>query len=188
VEKARRGEEDKIDWRVGNPLTFHDTLSTKYGSARFGQNEGFHGALVTRFGLLKRRPGPLENQAERDLFQVFCAMHSLAKSRGGALPRCRCDRSAHRGRQQRATTGTTAAAPSSGRLSSGPRPSSDSPRTQPRRIARGLLAALKPAAGGFQISARVSGLSKFDYPSWRCPRGSHFWLWHLKNPRAPYLN
>lgn len=74
------GEEDKIDWRVGNPLTFHDPLSAKYGSARFGQNEGFHGALVTRFGMLKEKAWyRSKTQAERDLFIIFSAMHSLAK-------------------------------------------------------------------------------------------------------------
>jgi hypothetical protein len=80
VAKARRGEEHKIDWRVGNPLTFNDPVSSKYGSARFGQNEGFHGALVTRFGLLKEKAWYRDRrQAERDLFIVFSAMHSLAK-------------------------------------------------------------------------------------------------------------
>jgi hypothetical protein len=65
---------------VGNPLTFHDPLSAKYGSARFGQNEGFHGAMVTRFGLLKEKAWYRDRrQAERDLFLIFSAMHSLAK-------------------------------------------------------------------------------------------------------------
>jgi hypothetical protein len=80
VAKVLRGEEGKIDWRVGNPLTFNDPVSSKYGSARFGQNEGFHGALVTRFGLLKEKAWYRDRrQAERDLFLVFSAMHSLAK-------------------------------------------------------------------------------------------------------------
>jgi hypothetical protein len=80
VAKARRGEEHKIDWRVGNPLTFNDPVSSKYGSARFRQNEGFHGALVTRFGLLKEKAWYRDRrQAERDIFLVFSAMHALAK-------------------------------------------------------------------------------------------------------------
>jgi len=79
VAKALPDEQDKIDWRVGNPLTFHDLLSEQYGSARFGQNEGFHGALVTRFGLLRGKSWYRDaRQAERDVLQVFCVMHVLA--------------------------------------------------------------------------------------------------------------
>jgi len=79
VAKANSGEEGNIDWRIGNPLTFNDLLSETYGSARFGHNEGFHGALVTRFGLLKEKAWYRDRrQAERDLLQVFCAMHALA--------------------------------------------------------------------------------------------------------------
>ncbi len=80
VAKVLLGEEDKTDWRVGNPLTFHDLLSARYGSARFGQNEGFHGALVTRFGLLREKSWHRDRrQAERDALQVFCLMHGIAK-------------------------------------------------------------------------------------------------------------
>ena len=115
VAKALSGEEDKIDWRVGNPLTFHDTLSTKYGSARFGQNEGFHGALVTRFGLLKEKAWyRSKTQAERDLFQVFCAMHSLAKEQ-----------------RRRAAEIVAPTAPPTGASSSGPPPA-----PPPRPLAR----------------------------------------------------
>jgi hypothetical protein len=82
VAKALPDEENKIDWRVGNPLTYADPLSEVYGSARFGQNEGFHGALVTRFGLLKEKSWYRDRRhAERDLLQVFCAMHAIAKER-----------------------------------------------------------------------------------------------------------
>jgi len=46
---------------------------------RFGHNEGFHGALVTRFGLLKEKSWHRSREhVERDFFQVFCIMHSLA--------------------------------------------------------------------------------------------------------------
>lgn len=80
VTKAASDEKAKLDWRVGNPLTFNDPLSAKYGSCRFGQDEGFHGALVTRFGLLKEKAWYRDRRAaERDLLQVFCAMHVLAK-------------------------------------------------------------------------------------------------------------
>ena len=90
--KALPDEQDKIDWRVGNPLTYKDPLSQTYGSARFGHNEGFHGALVTRFGLLRDKAWYRDRRhAERDLFQVFCAMHSIAKEqrRRAALPLAR---------------------------------------------------------------------------------------------------
>ena len=64
---------------MGNPLTFHDPVSSTYGSARFGHNEGFHGQLVTRFGLLEGKAWYRDiREAERDFFQVFCIMHSLA--------------------------------------------------------------------------------------------------------------
>lgn len=77
--KLMPGEEDRADWRMGNPLTFHDPVSATYGSARFGHNEGFHGQMVTRFGLLKEKAWYRDRrEAERDFFQVFCIMHSLA--------------------------------------------------------------------------------------------------------------
>ena len=73
------GEEDRADWRMGNPLTFNNKVSQSYGTARFGHNEGFHGALVTRFGLLKEKTWRrTREQVERDFFQVFSIMHSLA--------------------------------------------------------------------------------------------------------------
>jgi hypothetical protein len=73
------GDEHKADWTMGNPLTFHDPVSATYGSARFGHNEGFHGSLVTRFGLLKEKAWYRDRrEAERDFFAVFCIMHSLA--------------------------------------------------------------------------------------------------------------
>jgi hypothetical protein len=79
VARALPDEQDKRDWRIGNPLTFHDPLSAQYGSARFGQNEGFHGALVTRFGLLRGKSWYRDSRAaERDVFQVFSIMHALA--------------------------------------------------------------------------------------------------------------
>jgi hypothetical protein len=79
VAKVLSDETYKIDWRIGNPLTFHDPLSEHYGSARFGHNEGFHGALVTRFGLLKGKAWYRDRrQAERDVLQVFSVMHALA--------------------------------------------------------------------------------------------------------------
>jgi hypothetical protein len=77
--KVMPGDEHRADWRMGNPLTFNDPVSSTYGSARFGHNEGFHGALVTRFGLLKEKADYRDRRvAERDFFQVFAIMHSLA--------------------------------------------------------------------------------------------------------------
>jgi len=73
------GDEERADWRMGNPLTFHDPVSATYGSGRFGHNEGLHGQMVTRFGLLKEKAWYRDRrEAERDFFQVFCIMHSLA--------------------------------------------------------------------------------------------------------------
>lgn len=40
-----------VDLSVGNGLTFDDLLGKEYGERRFWHNEGFHGALVTRFKL-----------------------------------------------------------------------------------------------------------------------------------------
>jgi hypothetical protein len=55
-------------------------LPERYGKARYGHGEGFHGALVTRFGLLREKAWYRDRrQAERDVTQVFCAMHSIAK-------------------------------------------------------------------------------------------------------------
>ncbi len=80
VAKVLPGEEHEIDWRVGNPLTFDDPVSKRYGTARYGHGEGFHGTLVTRFGLLREKAWYRDRrQAERDVMQVFCAMHSIAK-------------------------------------------------------------------------------------------------------------
>ncbi len=80
VAKVLPGEKHEIDWRIGNPLTFDDPVSKRYGKARYGHGEGFHGALVTRFGLLKEKAWYRDRrQAERDVMQVFCAMHSIAK-------------------------------------------------------------------------------------------------------------
>jgi len=80
VAKVLPGEKHEIDWRVGNPLTFDDPVSKRYGRARYGHGEGFHGTLVTRFGLLREKAWYRDRrQAERDVMQVFCAMHSIAK-------------------------------------------------------------------------------------------------------------
>lgn len=73
------GEDDKIDWRFGNFLTFHDPLSEAYGNARFGHGEGFFGAVVTRYKLLcGKRYFRQREQAEAELLLVYSHMHVLA--------------------------------------------------------------------------------------------------------------
>lgn len=71
--------EQHADLSFGNPLTFNNPLSQEFGRARFGHGEGFHGHLVTRFGLLKEKSWyRSRKQAELDFLIVFCAMHTLA--------------------------------------------------------------------------------------------------------------
>ena len=80
------GEEEKIDWTFGNPLTFNDARARKFGRARFGHGEGFHGTLVTRFGLLKHKAWyRRREQAQRDFLMVFCGMHALAMEQRARL-------------------------------------------------------------------------------------------------------
>ena len=70
------------DESFGNPLTFHDPLASRYGTGRFGHQEGFHGQLVSRFQLLKgKRWFRRQAQAETDVAVVFSLMHVLALER-----------------------------------------------------------------------------------------------------------
>ena len=70
---------DQADWLFGNPLTFNASLGKQYGKNRFGHGEGFHGHLVTRFGLLKGKSWyRRREQAQLDFLMVFCSMHALA--------------------------------------------------------------------------------------------------------------
>ncbi len=84
------GEEDKADWLFGNPLTFNSPIAAKFGRNRFGHGEGFHGHLVTRFGLLKGKSWyRRREQAQLDFLMVFCSMHALAmeqRKRANAPP------------------------------------------------------------------------------------------------------
>lgn len=67
------------DWSFGNPLTYFDCLAYEYGRDRFGYNEGFHGALVTRFGLLKGKAWMRRQlQVEGEVAIAFMAMHALS--------------------------------------------------------------------------------------------------------------
>lgn len=50
---APREPDSRREWALGNRLTFHNPESGEFGRRRFGHNEGFHGALVSRFQLTK---------------------------------------------------------------------------------------------------------------------------------------
>jgi hypothetical protein len=69
----------QADWLFGNPFTFNAPLGRQFGKNRFGHGEGFHGHLVTRFGLLKHKAWyRRREQAQLDFLMVFCSMHALA--------------------------------------------------------------------------------------------------------------
>lgn len=73
------GQENEADWSFGNPFTFNDPTAKAFGRARFGHGEGFHGHLVTRFGLLKGKSWyRRREQAQLDFLMIFCSMHALA--------------------------------------------------------------------------------------------------------------
>jgi len=60
-------------------LTYHDPVSNVYGKSRFAHNEGFHGALATRFGVNRgKRWYRRLIQGELDCQITFCIMHALA--------------------------------------------------------------------------------------------------------------
>jgi hypothetical protein len=70
---------DARDWAFGNPFTYNDAEGGRYGTARFGHNEGFHGALSTRFQLVKgKRWFRRATQAETEIAMTFSIMHALA--------------------------------------------------------------------------------------------------------------
>lgn len=70
---------EKPDLLMGNPLTFNDPISGEYGRRRFGHNEGFHGALVSRFGLIKdKRWFRRLDEAKIATAMTFCVMHVVA--------------------------------------------------------------------------------------------------------------
>lgn len=74
------GESDaKRDWLLGNPLTFNNLEAGEYGRRRFGHNEGFHGALVSRFQLVKgKRWFRRRDQARAATAMTFLIMHVVA--------------------------------------------------------------------------------------------------------------
>jgi hypothetical protein len=64
---------------MGNPLTFNDAVSEQYGNRRFGHNEGLHGALSTRFGLIEgKRWFRRVDQARLAVSMTVCVMHAVA--------------------------------------------------------------------------------------------------------------
>ena len=80
------------DWTFGNPLTYDSPVAAAFGKARFGQNEGFHGALERRFRLIKgKRWYRSRVEAETDTAVIFCVMHALAMEQrrraAAAMPR-----------------------------------------------------------------------------------------------------
>jgi Transposase DDE domain len=77
--RCKPGEADQADWLFGNPFTFNNKQAKAFGSARFGHGEGFHGHLLTRFGLLKHKAWyRRRKEAQLDFLMVFCSMHALA--------------------------------------------------------------------------------------------------------------
>ena len=52
ITRTLKGDAEKADLLMGNPLTFNDSVAEAYGNQRFGHNEGRYGALATRFGLI----------------------------------------------------------------------------------------------------------------------------------------
>lgn len=74
-----RNPRDKSNLAMGNPLSFNDPIANEYGTRRFGHNEGFHGALQSRFGLIKdKRWFRRLDEAKIATSMVFVAMHVLA--------------------------------------------------------------------------------------------------------------
>ncbi len=70
---------EKPDLLMGNPLTFNDPNASEYGRRRFGHHEGFHGALASRFGLIKdKRWFRRLDEAKVATAMTFCVMHVVA--------------------------------------------------------------------------------------------------------------
>lgn len=70
---------EERDYLFGNSLTFNDPLAGVYGKLRFGREEGMHGHMTTRFGLLlPDRPFQSKAEAETAVAGVFAITHVLA--------------------------------------------------------------------------------------------------------------
>jgi hypothetical protein len=85
------------DWALGNGLTYNDLEAAQHGSKRFGRNEGFHGALANRYGLLEKRWFQRHDQARIEVALIFVVAHAISieyrarvretETRAGAPPR-----------------------------------------------------------------------------------------------------
>lgn len=76
---APREPDSRREWALGNRLTFHNPESGEFGRRRFGHNEGFHGALVSRFQLTKgKRWYRRRDQARAATALTFLLMHVVA--------------------------------------------------------------------------------------------------------------
>jgi hypothetical protein len=94
--RCQPGEYDQANQAFGNPLTYHDKLARRYGTKRYGNCEGFHGALVSRFPVLKgKRWIRRDDQTMTELAMITVITHSLAMEHR----RCKAAREA----QERAT-------------------------------------------------------------------------------------
>jgi hypothetical protein len=73
----------RVEWDVGNPLTFNDPLSKAYGQSRFNGQEGAFGSQFTqRFGLLKnKRWFYRQSQVDLEVAAVVTITHALSLER-----------------------------------------------------------------------------------------------------------
>jgi hypothetical protein len=73
----------RVEWDIGNPLTFNDPLSKAYGVARFNGQEGAFGSQFTqRFGLLKnKRWFYRQSQVDLEVAAVVTITHALSLER-----------------------------------------------------------------------------------------------------------
>jgi hypothetical protein len=72
-------ERERADLLLGNPLTFNEPLAKEFGQGRFGQQEGFFGAMSRRFGVNNgKRWVRWGEQVELEVSMTFCVMHVMA--------------------------------------------------------------------------------------------------------------
>ncbi|MEJ7567449.1 MAG: hypothetical protein WKF41_04205 [Gaiellaceae bacterium] len=69
---------DRRDWALGNGLTFNDPEASSHGKMRFGRNEGFHGAMASRYKLLEKRWFRRRGQVRIEVAMVFSIVHVIA--------------------------------------------------------------------------------------------------------------
>lgn len=76
-------EQAEVEWNTGNPLTYNDPLSEKYGQARFASQEGAFGSQFTqRFRLLKdKRWFYRQSQVDLEVAAVVTITHALSLER-----------------------------------------------------------------------------------------------------------